>query len=220
MAIIGILNKMKWNEKGLVETIVQDNETKDILMLAYSNKESLEKTLKTGIAWYYSRSRKKVWMKGEESGNIQKIKNIFIDCDEDTLLFLVNQRNGSCHKGYKSCFFRKIEAEGIKLSNEKVFDPKEIYGVKIINELFQVIKDRKRNPKKESYTSKLFSQGNGKISEKFLEECEELINSNNRKGKDGMVWEAADVIYFLLVFLVYNNVELSHVFNELRGRRK
>jgi len=220
MAIIGILNKMKWNEKGLVETIVQDSKTKDILMLAYSNKESLEKTLKTGIAWYYSRSRKKIWMKGEESGNIQKIKDLFIDCNEDTLLFLVNQNNGSCHKGYKSCFFRKIEVDGIKLSNEKVFDPKEIYGVQIINELFQVIKDRKRNPKEESYTSKLFSKGKEKISEKFLEECNELVNTKKTEGKDSFVWESADVLYHLLVFLVYNNVELSDVFNELRGRRK
>lgn len=216
---IDLSDRIKWNN-NLIPAITQDSKTKEVLMLAYMNKEALKKTLKTGRMWYYSRSKNKLWMKGEESGNIQKVKDIFIDCDNDTLVFLVDQRNGSCHKGYKSCFFRKLGNNGIEISQEKMFDPKEVYDIQILNELFQVIKDRKKNPKKESYTSKLFTQGEEKISRKFLEECQELTSSKKKRGKDGTVWEAADVLYFLLVFLVYNNVELSDVCEELRGRRK
>ncbi|GHT21030.1 phosphoribosyl-AMP cyclohydrolase [Planctomycetales bacterium] len=116
---------------GLVPVIAQDNETGTVLMLAYMNEEAYNETLKTKHAVYYSRSRSKLWRKGEESGNVQKVSEIFIDCDADTVLLKVEQIGGAaCHEGYKSCFFRKTTPEGIKIIGERIFDPKEVYGKK------------------------------------------------------------------------------------------
>ena len=113
---------------GLVPAIVQDAETKDILMLAYMNRESWEKTLQTGKATFWSRSRKQLWLKGESSGHVQIVKEIYIDCDDDTILLLVDQLGGAaCHTGHRSCFFRKRAGDDFVVIGEKVFDPKEVY---------------------------------------------------------------------------------------------
>ena len=113
---------------GLIPTIVQDIDGK-VLMLAYSNKESLQKTIDTGKATYWSRSRKELWVKGESSGNIQKMAGVYIDCDNDTLLFVVEQKGGAaCHEGYESCFFRKLEDAELKIVGKKVFNPEEVYS--------------------------------------------------------------------------------------------
>lgn len=113
---------------GLVPAIVQDAETKDILMLAYMNRESWEKTLQTGKATFWSRSRKQLWLKGESSGHVQIVKEIYIDCDDDTILLLVDQLGGAaCHTGHRSCFFRKRVGDDFIVIGEKVFDPKEVY---------------------------------------------------------------------------------------------
>jgi phosphoribosyl-AMP cyclohydrolase len=114
---------------GLIPAIVQDVETREVLMLAYVNEEAWEKTLQTKEAHYYSRSRKKIWHKGESSGHVQKIKEIRLDCDLDTILYVVEQVGGAaCHEGYKSCFFRKVKEQGeLEVCAEKVFDPKEVY---------------------------------------------------------------------------------------------
>jgi phosphoribosyl-AMP cyclohydrolase len=113
---------------GLVPTIVQDAETKEVLMMAYMNSESWKATLQTGKATYWSRSRQKLWLKGEESGHFQLIKDIFIDCDNDTILLQVKQLGeAACHTGYKSCFFRKLNGEDFVAVGEKIFDPKEVY---------------------------------------------------------------------------------------------
>ena len=116
---------------GLIPTIAQDVKTGDVLMLAYMNEESYDETVETGRAVYYSRSRNKLWRKGEESGNIQKVHGIFLDCDADTLLIKVEQiGEAACHEGYKSCFFRKITPEGVTVIGERLFDPEKIYGKK------------------------------------------------------------------------------------------
>jgi len=116
---------------GLIPVIAQDHKNNDVLMLAYMNVEAWEKTLKTGKATYWSRSRNQLWLKGESSGNFQIVKEIYIDCDLDTILLKVDQvGNAACHEGYKSCFFRKIDGENIKIVGEKIFDPKEKYGEK------------------------------------------------------------------------------------------
>ncbi len=113
---------------GLIPAIVQDAETKDILMLAYMNRESWEKTLQTGKATFWSRSRQKLWVKGESSGNVQMVKAVYIDCDDDTILLQVDQIGGAaCHTGHRSCFYRKREGENFVVIGEKVFDPKEVY---------------------------------------------------------------------------------------------
>ena len=113
---------------GLVPAIVQDAETKEVLMMAYMNSESWKATLKTGKATYWSRSRQKLWLKGEESGHFQLIKDIFIDCDNDTILLQVKQLGeAACHTGYKSCFYRKLKGEDCVVVGEKIFNPKEVY---------------------------------------------------------------------------------------------
>jgi len=113
---------------GMVPTIAQDIKTGEVLMLAYMNKESWMKTLETGKACYWSRSRNKLWLKGEESGNFQEVKEIFFDCDEDTILLKVNQIGGAaCHEGYSSCFFRKYDSGKLKTIGKKVFSPEEVY---------------------------------------------------------------------------------------------
>lgn len=113
---------------GLIPAIVQDSETKDVLMMAYMNRESWEATLKTGKATYWSRSRQKLWLKGESSGNVQIVKSIFIDCDEDTLLLHVRQiGDAACHTGHRSCFYRKLDGKDFVVVGEKIFNPEEVY---------------------------------------------------------------------------------------------
>jgi len=113
---------------GLLPAIAQDAESGQVLMLAYMNRESYEETLSTGRAVYFSRSRGKLWRKGEESGNVQQVKGIFVDCDADTILLKVNQIGGAaCHEGYPSCFFRQVTDAGLKVVGERVFDPKTVY---------------------------------------------------------------------------------------------
>ncbi|HAO19734.1 MAG TPA: phosphoribosyl-AMP cyclohydrolase [Desulfobacteraceae bacterium] len=113
---------------GLIPAIAQDYETGDVLMLAFMNEEAWQTTLSTGLATYYSRSRNTLWVKGKTSGHVQKVKEIFIDCDEDSVLLKVEQVGGAaCHTGYKSCFYKKIEDNGIRIIGTPVFDPKEVY---------------------------------------------------------------------------------------------
>jgi len=119
------------SDDGLVPAIAQDAETGEILMLAYINEQSWKRTLETGKATYWSRSRRAFWVKGESSGNVQRIKEILVDCDQDTVVFKIEQVGGAaCHKGYKSCFYRQVTPEGLKLVGQRVFDPAEVYGEK------------------------------------------------------------------------------------------
>lgn len=179
---------------GLVPTIVQDDK-KQVLMLAFSNKESLNKTLETGKATYYSRSRKKIWTKGETSENYQEILRVKYDCDRDTLLFTVRQKNFACHEGAYSCF------------GNQEFN----FGT-----LFDVVKGRINNPKDNSYTSKI-AKDERKIKAKLKEESEELVNYKN---KSNLIWEAADLLYFTFVLMAKNNLDISDLRNELWRRRK
>src|SRR3989338_5018602 len=191
-AFISLLNFRK--NKGLIPTIAQDDK-KQVLMLAFSNKDSLLRTFKTGKATYYSRSRKKIWEKGETSGNYQEILRVKYDCDKDTLLFIVKQKNVACHTGKYSCF-----------------DDKEFS----FEELYEVISDRIINPKKGSYTSKIAADEK-KIKEKIKEECMEILNY---KGKDNLVWEISDILYFIFVLMAKSGIDIKDVENELWRRRK
>ena len=112
---------------GLVPVVVQDYERHDVLMLAYMNREAWEKTVETGKATYWSRSRNQLWVKGETSGNVQTVKEMFIDCDTDTLLLKVDQKGAACHEGYRSCFFRKLTPEGFDIVGSRLFNPEEVY---------------------------------------------------------------------------------------------
>ncbi len=123
------MDGLKWDEKGLMPAVVQDANSKDVLMVAYMNNEALDLTIKTRKAHFYSRSRQKLWLKGESSGHTQDVKEILIDCDNDTILLLVDQKVAACHTGFWSCFYRAW-ADGWKVVGRKVFDEKEVYGEK------------------------------------------------------------------------------------------
>ncbi len=120
---------LKYNEQGLIPAIVQDLESGTVLMMAYMNRQALEKTMESGEAWYWSRSRRKLWHKGETSGNVQRVAGIYYDCDRDTLLIKVIQKGAACHEGYFSCFHNRIGAGGkVSREGERMFDPGEVYG--------------------------------------------------------------------------------------------
>ncbi len=125
--------KLKYNKQGLIPAIVQDHKTGEVLMLAYMNEAALKKTLRTGKMHFFSRSRKKIWFKGELSGHCQKVRGIFFDCDADTLLFKVEQKGGACHTGYRSCFYRKLKNDNrsLRIVSKKIFDPKKVYRKKL-----------------------------------------------------------------------------------------
>ena len=121
------LDEIKFDDKGLIPAIVQDYQNGEILMLAYMNRESLQKTLSSGKTHFWSRSRQKFWLKGESSGHIQEVKEVFVDCDMDTLVFKVNQKVAACHTGYRSCFYRKLEGDELTVTGEKVFEEGDVY---------------------------------------------------------------------------------------------
>jgi len=121
--------ELKYDKDGLIPAIIQDVDTKDVLMMAYMNCEALKKTLSTGETWFWSRSRKKYWHKGESSGNVQKVMELFYDCDRDTLLLLVKQKGAACHEGYYSCFHYQMSGDGsVTIKGEPLFDPEKVYG--------------------------------------------------------------------------------------------
>ncbi|HUU29942.1 MAG TPA: phosphoribosyl-AMP cyclohydrolase [archaeon] len=124
-----LLDKCRFDDKGLIAAVAQDYWTGEVLMLAFMNREALEETLKRRVACYWSRSRGKLWIKGETSGHLQKVKEILIDCDLDTVVLKVAQEGGACHTGYRSCFYRRVEEDGsLSVIGEKVFDEEEVYG--------------------------------------------------------------------------------------------
>jgi phosphoribosyl-AMP cyclohydrolase len=128
---MGIWDKLKTRNVdgigGLVTVVVQEKTTGEGLMLAFANQEAIEKTLKTGLAHYFSTSRKKLWLKGESSGNTQKVAEVLVDCDGDAVIYRVDQKGGACHEGYRTCFFRKVEGDGLKVVGEKIFNPDDVY---------------------------------------------------------------------------------------------
>lgn len=199
---------LKFDEKGLIPAIVQNVYTKKVLMLAYMNEESLGKTLETKTTWFYSRSRKKLWNKGETSGNYQIVKKISLDCDQDTLLIEVDPLGNACHTGAESCFFNKVFEDENKENNKE----------KILEKLYERIKDRKENPLEGSYTNYLFEKGIDKILKKVGEEASEVIIGAKNDNKDEIIYEVSDLIYHLLVLLIDKNIEIDDIKMELLCR--
>ncbi|SHE41390.1 bifunctional phosphoribosyl-AMP cyclohydrolase/phosphoribosyl-ATP diphosphatase HisIE [Alkalibacter saccharofermentans] len=202
------LNTLKYDEKGLIPAIVQDADTSAVLMMAYMNEESLKKTIKTGTTWFYSRSRQKLWNKGESSGNFQKIISIDYDCDEDTLLLKVVPEGPSCHTGEYSCFYRSITGDTAFQSEN------------MLSTLYTIIKDRRDNPKEGSYTQYLFDKGADKILKKVGEEAAETIIAAKNQSKEELIYETSDLFYHLMVLLVNQGVELNDIMEELKKRHK
>jgi len=207
---------IKFDANGLIVAIIQDFHTKKVRMQGFMNKKSLALTFETGYIHFFSRSRNMIWKKGEESKNYQLVKNIYIDCDCDSLLFFVEQVNNiTCHTGSPICFYRSIEGINYQILNERV---PEIFSDDILLKLENVVKDRKHHPKEGSYTNYLITQGVEKISKKIGEEASEVIIAACKESKENLVNELADLLYHLTVLMVEKGVSVAEVKKELDKR--
>jgi phosphoribosyl-AMP cyclohydrolase / phosphoribosyl-ATP pyrophosphohydrolase len=208
---------MKKNMK-LIPAIIQDFETKEVLMLAYMDSISLKKSIAEGKTWFWSRSKKRLWNKGETSGNIQEIKEIRYDCDNDSLLIKVKQTGPACHTGKKSCFYRILEDPETDIDFEN--NSKGSGGEAVLQELYDVIMERIAEKKEDSYTYSLHKKGLEEIMKKMGEEAIEVIIASKHQDKKDIIYETGDLIYHLLVLLVEKKIKLEEIFDELRSRRK
>lgn len=238
-----LLKEVKFDDKGLIPVVTQDCRTDEVLMVAYMNSEALHKTLETGTVHYFSRSRNKLWLKGETSGHFQQARSISIDCDGDTLLIKVEQKGAACHTGHHSCFFRKLDSQsqqGEKILNVESDESQAANETRetdkttntqiqaenseptlnnVIEEVFKVVLDRKQNPKEGSYTNYLFSKGLDKILKKVGEEASEVIIASKNSNKKEIEGEISDLFYHIFVLMVERGINLDDIYNELKGRR-
>lgn len=209
------LKSVKFSEPGLVPAIVQDIHSGDVLMLAYMNRESLEKTLQTGMTHFWSRSRKGLWQKGESSGNVQKVKAVCLDCDGDALLIQVEQTRVACHTGRWSCFHQRL-SDGWWIVVED--SPRTAQAAHILDRVYQVILDRKENPKKDSYVGGLMKGGKDRILKKIGEEAGELIIGSKNENREEIISEMADLWFHALVLLGYHGITPEDLYGEFRKR--
>ena len=197
-----------FQKSELIPAIVVEKKNKEVLMLAYMNKESLKKTLETGYTWYWSRSRQEYWNKGATSGHLQKVVSIYADCDNDTLLLNVKQTGAACHTGSYSCFFNEIvKKEYIEKNPLKVFET-----------VYNIIEDRKNNPKEGSYTNYLFDKGIDKILKKVGEECTEIVIAAKNPDPEEIKYEISDFLYHVMVLMVEKGVTWEEITQELAQR--
>ena len=202
------IEKLKFDENGLIPAVVVDAFSKKVLTVAYMNKESLKISMEKGLTCFYSRSRKELWLKGETSGNYQHIVSITADCDYDTILAKVSQVGVACHTGNSTCFFNNIvKKEYIEKNPLKVFD--EVYGI---------IKDRKENPKEGSYTNYLFDKGVDKILKKLGEESTEIVIAAKNPDPEEIKYEISDFLYHCMVLMVEKGVTWEDITQELSQR--
>ncbi len=213
------ISMIKFDEKGLVPAVVQE-ENGQVLMLAYRNKESLQKTIMTGYTWFYSRSRSKLWNKGEESGNKQQVKEISYDCDGDTLLVKVHQTGVACHTGTYTCFSGRKLVEGEEKGVTVVQPEAQVSLATVLNDLYAVIEDRQLNPVEGSYTNYLFEKGQDKILKKVGEEAVETVIASKNNSQKEVLYEMGDLWYHCLVLLAYHKLTPDQLLNELMSRRK
>ena len=199
---------LKKNSDGLIPVIVQDYTTNDVLMCAYMNEEAFHATINCGKMTYYSRSRQELWMKGETSGHIQYVKELTADCDFDTILAKVSQVGVACHTGNPSCFFNGIvKKEYIEKNPLKVFET-----------VYNIIEDRKNNPKEGSYTNYLFDKGIDKILKKVGEECTEIVIAAKNPDPEEIKYEISDFLYHVMVLMVEKGVTWEEITQELAQR--
>jgi phosphoribosyl-ATP pyrophosphohydrolase/phosphoribosyl-AMP cyclohydrolase len=209
-----MLNRVDWEKQELLPVIVQDVLNNEVLMMAYMNKEALELSLKTKIAHYFSRSKQRIWKKGESSGHTQTIHSFFIDCDNDTLLIKVTQEGVACHTGRRSCFFTELESG--EVTSEVEINTEASYGV--IDTLYHTIQERKHADPKTSWTAKLLSKGENTILKKVVEEAGEYCFAHKDNDEKEMVYEAADLTYHMLVALASKNISPDRIKQELSRR--
>ncbi|MDR2032435.1 MAG: bifunctional phosphoribosyl-AMP cyclohydrolase/phosphoribosyl-ATP diphosphatase HisIE [Azoarcus sp.] len=239
------LDAIRWDAAGLVPVIAQEAASGKVLMFAWMNREALARTVATGEAVYWSRSRARLWHKGEESGHVQKVRDIRLDCDSDALLLSIEQTGGiACHTGRQSCFFRRYAGGEWQDAEPVLKDPEDIYGNKagqtmhattnattnatpgtangtdddILDRLSATLAARRGADPESSYTAKLFAGGPDAILKKIGEEAAELIMASKDGQKPGIVYEAADVLFHTLALLVFHGLSIDDVRRELARR--
>ena len=209
------IDTIDWKKQdGLIPVITQDNTTNEVLMLAYMNKEALDLTISTNQAHYFSRSKQRLWRKGEESGHTQEVKSILLDCDNDTVLLKVNQTGVACHTGRKSCFFTDIKTN--KIISDVTINTAESYGV--IDNLYHTIQERKNANPEESWTSKLLNGSQNSMLKKIVEEAGEFTFAIKDDDKKEIIYEGADLVYHCLVALASKNISPDQIKQELSRR--
>ena len=222
------IEDLKFDQQGLIPAIVQDANTREVLTLAYMNAESISRTLATKETWFWSRSRNVLWHKGETSGNTQRVIDLFLDCDQDALVVLVEPAGPACHTGERTCFHNAIESEA-QSPKSKVPRP----GVEpqnnaqrisdlgsLLDHLYGLIETRKRERPEGSYTTYLFDEGLDKILKKLGEEAAETIIAAKNAQQEPLIAETSDLLYHLLVLLVERGVTLAEIREELSRRRQ
>lgn len=210
-----ILQKIDWQKiENLLPVIVQDNSSNEVLMMAYMNPEALTLSLQTKQAHYFSRSKQRLWKKGESSGHIQSIHSFMLDCDNDTLLIKVTQTGVACHTGRPSCFFTELESGAI--TSDVEVSSEALYGV--IDTLYHTIQERKNADPSSSWTAKLFAKGENTILKKVVEEAGEFSFAYKDNDEGEMIYEAADLTYHMLVALAAKNISPDRIKQELARR--
>lgn len=199
---------LKFNEEGLIPVVVQHAQTKEVLTVAYMNKQSYEKTLETGETWFYSRSREELWHKGATSGHTQKVISIKADCDQDALVVEVLPNGPACHNGTTSCF------------TETILEKERPGSVAILPQLVEVIREREQTMPEGAYTTYLFDKGIDKICKKVGEEATEVVIGAKNRDKEEVKWESADLLYHLLVLLQEQKVDIYEVLDVLQKRHE
>jgi phosphoribosyl-ATP pyrophosphohydrolase/phosphoribosyl-AMP cyclohydrolase len=199
------LDEIRFDERGLIPAIVQDVSSREVLTLAYMNRESLARTLETKQTWFWSRSRNELWHKGETSGNTQQVIEVALDCDRDAVIVLVKPAGPACHTGAVSCFETGTEPHALG---------------PLLDQLYELIRSRERERPSGSYTTYLFEEGLDKILKKVGEESAETIIAAKNDDDARLTGEAADLLYHLLVLLVARGLSLTDIANELASRRK
>lgn len=204
--IDGLVKSLDFAKLGGIIPAIAVGEDGRALMLAFMDEEALRRTLGTGMMHYWSRSRRRLWMKGEESGHYQYVLGVYADCDSDSLLFKVRQVGNACHTGEDTCFYKPVV--------------EHLGAWEILKELERVVKDRIVNPREGSYTSKIASGGLAKVAKKVGEEGVETALAGVSEGNERTVSEAADLIYHLIILLQMKGINLDEVYSELRKRRR
>ena len=207
------LSAVRFGADGLVPVVAQESRSGDVLMLAYADQEALERTLATGWAHYFSRSRGVLWQKGETSGHTQKVVDVRLDCDGDTVLYRVEQSGPACHTGSRTCFSRTLLETGDITEGD---DP----GSHVLTRLAATIGSRAVAKPQNSYTAQLLAAGVGKVSQKVGEEAVEVVVAANSEDDTRLASEAADLLYHLLVLLHARGVPLDTVWRELESRAR
>jgi phosphoribosyl-ATP pyrophosphohydrolase/phosphoribosyl-AMP cyclohydrolase len=213
--MIEIIDAIDWDKQnGLIPAIVQDGITNEVLMLAYMNKKSLALTIKTNFVHYFSRSKKRLWKKGETSGHTQEVKSILLDCDNDTILLKVTQKGVACHTGRPSCFFTNISTN--KNITDIKIDTLTLYST--IDTLYHIIQKRKNNSPEKSWTAKLLQGSQNSMLKKIMEESGEFVLAIKDNNENEIIYEGADLVYHCLVALASKNISPDRIKQELTKR--